>query len=405
MPAYLREFKCIGAACSDNCCIGWDVEFDRKTWRKYQKIGDPEFRKLFEKNVYVNRHSFSPEVDHAKVRLAKDKRCPFLNPDGLCVIQAKFGEEYLSNVCAAYPRYTNEIDGMLEHSANMSCPEAARLALLKPEGIRILEDSAGLDARYIISMSIRTDDRNQGDLARYLHELRDFSIFMIQNRSYMLHDRIMMLGRFFAELQRLEDTRRMSGIPRLIEEHRRKAAEGAKQKPARPAQADPAFSLRLIRELIDKLNVFTEVDSKRYVSLMEEVLKGIQYNRKASPAENAKRYSLSARQYYEPFMEGHGFILENYLVNFMFGNLFPALDVRRSYDAFIMLVLLYALVKFHLTGIAAYHRGLSEMQAVEFIQVFSKTVEHHKTYLETITEYVKKKKIDTPEYMEILISN
>jgi hypothetical protein len=45
------------------------------------------------------------------------------------------------------------------------------------------------------------------------------------------------------------------------------------------------------------------------------------------------------------------------------------------------------------------------MQAVELIQVFSKTVEHHKTYLETITEYVKKKKIDTPEYMDVLISN
>lgn len=30
VPTYFNEFACIGGACEDNCCIGWDVVIDVK---------------------------------------------------------------------------------------------------------------------------------------------------------------------------------------------------------------------------------------------------------------------------------------------------------------------------------------------------------------------------------------
>ena len=28
VPTYFNEFACIGGACEDNCCIGWEVDID-----------------------------------------------------------------------------------------------------------------------------------------------------------------------------------------------------------------------------------------------------------------------------------------------------------------------------------------------------------------------------------------
>jgi lysine-N-methylase len=64
----------------------------------------------------------------------KTGSCSFLD-GGLCAIHAKLGEEYLAPTCATYPRKINEIDGAQEMSVALSCPAAARLALLNPKGI------------------------------------------------------------------------------------------------------------------------------------------------------------------------------------------------------------------------------------------------------------------------------
>ncbi len=405
MPAYMKKFSCIGPACQDNCCIGWDVEFDRTSYKKYMKIQNEELSILMKKNVYINRHSFSIDVDYGKVRLGMDKRCPFLSDGNLCKIQAALGEKYLSNVCAAYPRYTNEVDHVLEQSANVSCPEAARLILLEPEGLTFLEELEPADARHIIVMDIDTKDPKQHYLIRHLLEVRGFTIDLLKNRKYELWERILLLGQYYKEIQELADSRKTDRIPNLTEDFLGRMKEGAFAKTLSAMPVDPTFQMGLLRELVDKLNVFTEIDSKRYVSFVEEALKGFQYNGKAAPLENAKRYGLASRQYYEPFLKNHGYILENYLVNFVFSNLFPALDDQKPFDSFVMLTLLLAMINYHLTGIAAGRRGLNEEAAVEFIQVFSKTVEHHKTYLNTITDYIKKKKYNTMEHMAMLIKN
>ena len=38
IPKYMTQFKCIGGACEDNCCIGWDVDIDKNTYLKYKNV-------------------------------------------------------------------------------------------------------------------------------------------------------------------------------------------------------------------------------------------------------------------------------------------------------------------------------------------------------------------------------
>lgn len=132
-PQYMRRFMCIGSQCEDTCCFGWRVNIDRATYRKYRRVTDPELRQELDSCIKRNR-SQPGEQNYARIKMDRGKACPFLNEESLCRIQLRLGEEFLSDICVTYPRVANLVNNVLEKSATMSCPEAARLALLNPGG-------------------------------------------------------------------------------------------------------------------------------------------------------------------------------------------------------------------------------------------------------------------------------
>ena len=38
-PAYYKDFRCIASECSDNCCIGWEIDIDEKSAAFYRSVG------------------------------------------------------------------------------------------------------------------------------------------------------------------------------------------------------------------------------------------------------------------------------------------------------------------------------------------------------------------------------
>ena len=51
-PAYYKAFRCIGSDCTENCCIGWEIDVDEDTLAYYKSIGSlrtrrPESRRIF----------------------------------------------------------------------------------------------------------------------------------------------------------------------------------------------------------------------------------------------------------------------------------------------------------------------------------------------------------------------
>ena len=68
-PKYLKEFKCIGGKCTDSCCIGWDIDIDKTTFRQYYKVKDVEMKKMFQKNLYNNEYCTSDNIDYGIVKL------------------------------------------------------------------------------------------------------------------------------------------------------------------------------------------------------------------------------------------------------------------------------------------------------------------------------------------------
>ena len=321
MPLYYKEFQCIGGSCEDNCCIGWDVEIDKTTYQQYQQVKDKELSKLFKKFIYKNPDSYAQNVDYAIVELTGKHRCPFLNEQHLCKIQAKLGHGFLSNVCSAYPRYANEINGIKEYSVNVSCPEAARLVLTNPQGIVFVTEELNPSSKTIVNFAVKTAEHAGNYMIEYFSELRDFTISVLQNRKYLLWERILILGHFYEELQQAAQVQKAVPVQALLKSYAEKIGRDGSWTSKSSLSADHSQQYRYMKEITNELNRLTAIDSYRYIRLTQEFSRGIGILAKPNPVKEETSYCKAYEQYYEPFMKDHAYLLENYLVNYVFGGL------------------------------------------------------------------------------------
>jgi len=118
-PKYYKKFKCIADRCEHSCCIGWEIDIDEESAKKYKSL----------KSGYgaVVASSVCME-DTPHFCLAEHDRCPHLDEQGLCRIILNLGEDYLCDICREHPRFYN-FTSVAEVGLGLSCPEAARLIL------------------------------------------------------------------------------------------------------------------------------------------------------------------------------------------------------------------------------------------------------------------------------------
>lgn len=123
-PDYYSEFTCIGSACPDTCCAGWNIEIDPASLAHYQKLlhstnCEAQFAGQLKNSVDFRRGTF---------RL-RGRRCALLNEQNLCDLYIHAGKDSLCRTCRTYPRHQEEFGSVREISLSMSCPEAARIIL------------------------------------------------------------------------------------------------------------------------------------------------------------------------------------------------------------------------------------------------------------------------------------
>tara|TARA_E500000178_G_scaffold167158_2_gene166595 strand:- start:10956 stop:12125 length:1170 start_codon:yes stop_codon:yes gene_type:complete len=123
---YMKNFECIGKDCIDSCCIGWNIEIDKNTYKKYQSSSNKDIRNLSEK--YLIKKNENSEINYGKLENLNNS-CPFLNQDKLCKAYNLLGKESLSIGCSTYPRIIKNFDNENFIACEMSCPEMARLCL------------------------------------------------------------------------------------------------------------------------------------------------------------------------------------------------------------------------------------------------------------------------------------
>lgn len=123
-PNYYNNFKCIANLCQHSCCIGWEIDVDDDTIKKYNNI-NCDFASVLKSNIEFSK------TPHFK--LGTDERCPFLNDKGLCDIITNLGEDMLCQICADHPRFRNFYEDFTEIGLGLTCEAAAEIILTKED--------------------------------------------------------------------------------------------------------------------------------------------------------------------------------------------------------------------------------------------------------------------------------
>lgn len=401
-PQYVSSFNCIGTDCEVNCCFGWIIAIDKKTYQKYRTLKDEELIGNIKR--FVTRNRRNPTDNHyATIHLGNNGECGFLDEKRLCLFHKKHGEDALSIVCSQYPRYYNFVNGVYEKSLTISCIEATRIILLNPQPMEFIETEEDQSVRYMLTASI--DTRNSEKVDQYFWDLRIFTITVLQNRDYSLWQRLIVLGLFYEQISKLIDEGKAKNIPEHINVFTRRIQRGDYKEVLSALPNQITVQMELMKELIECR--FKEgSNEQRFIRCFAEFLHGIQYTADSSKEAISERYATVCEQYYKPFMDQHEYILENYVVNYVFKNLFPFNGEMHIFDNYVMLVVHYSLVKMLLIGMAGFHQENFDIEhVVKLIQSFSKVIEHNNVYLKNVFELLKSNEFNTMPYMAILIKN
>lgn len=384
-PSYVKGFECIAGDCEDSCCIGWNIDIDKITYRRYFRTKDMLMKKEFVKHIHRNEDSHCDEVDYGRARMQESKYCPFLNEDKLCRIYINLGEDYLSNVCSSFPRVYNILDGSYELSLYMSCPEAVRKLLESREPIKFIEEDISLN-KHIINSAVDTKDKRwKGSPIRRLKELRSMSIAAIQNRELSITDRLLKLGYELQKISRSEQSDKNSSHDPL------------------KVPDNHIFQLGFFRNAIESLQVFSEIDSSQFIDLTKKVLAGFSLMEDRPLKEKSQLYEEALITVLDPYMRENSYLFEHYLVNSMFQGNFPFTVNDNIFDGYLMMTVRYAFIRFYLAGIAAVDGEISKDDLVLMIQVHTKTIDHHDSFILNQLEELREKQFDNMEFVSSLL--
>lgn len=106
---YFDEFRCLIDKCPDNCCHGWSISIDEKTY-----------------NLNISELDSKIKSTEPHTMIKQMGKCPFLTESGLCRIHKEYGEEFLSDTCKAYPRFVSEYGDLFIENIGLSCPAVAQ---------------------------------------------------------------------------------------------------------------------------------------------------------------------------------------------------------------------------------------------------------------------------------------
>ena len=406
-PDYFDAFHCINSACEDTCCVGWIVHIDKATYGKYQTCSSPELGHSLRTLITINEKG-SSEEDFAQI-VPHESGCLFLS-EGLCSVQVQLGEQYLSNMCATYPRVMNRVDGVLQRSLDLSCPEAARMVLLNPKPMEFSEqeyqDGSIRLANYpAVDLSSL---KGSAERYRFFRDVKRLVIAVLQNRSHPVWKRLFVLGCLCGKLD--EMTGDLNGIQSYLDS----LNQGMLDDLLANCPVQPGGQLEIVLELM-VARISSESNPRRFLECYREFIHGLQWTAHSTAEELANHYADAYSQYYVPLMSRHEHIFEHYLVNYAYRTLFPfglpESNLRLRNDRvgsplaaqYMLLGAYYAIARTLLIGMAGFHKSaFSVDHVIKLIQSCAKTFEHSLTYPGQVIDMLAEKKMTTPESLCVL---
>ncbi len=396
-PEYVSNFQCDGAVCGSKCCKKWEVDIDGATYQKYCTIEPRSERKKI-----VSQIKYKKQKGKFIVEMARDGSCPFLQSDGLCHIQKTQGMEWLSNTCTIYPRIMYTVDDLLLRALTMTCPVAAKQALLSKEPMQF--ERIFIPAEQYEEIVRRATGR-LSKLEAVLLDIQRGAIFILQNRSLSIDQRLIVLGFFLDQAGDFVEAGESEKIELLAKIYT--AEDFEKQVPdmLHAIIFHPVEYVKSMFDLIETLYGKKAAFQGRERALMRRVVRafGLEQEKEslASLVEKYKNDFCPAR---DDMLRNYGYIFENYLVNEFFLNHYPYALVGTFVQNYILFVMTYKLMEFMaVTMVMTEEPKPDADRLVELIEHMASSFDHNVAFLRSVARDTLKRQKNVVTCMKNLL--
>lgn len=393
-PVYYGDFKCIANKCIDSCCIGWRVDIDKKSYKKYKKVNG-EFSKKINESIVRNRSS-NTDLQYGKMKL-NNNRCKMLNEDNLCNLYITLGENYLCNTCKMYPREIKKYGDVYERNLSMSCPEVARYIINMKEQFSFNmeeENLSELDKNYIFN------NKQDEKLYNLLWESRILAMEVNQFKEIDLWKRIVFLKLIVDKVQNRIDESNYNNYLELLNILRSEITNINVINSLDKIPMIFDIKLKFIQSVLQaRYNQGT--NNEKYINLIEE------YNElfeQVNSDENILELIEKKENEFNNYLKEKQNILENLLIYLIYKYFMEALNTKDVNKAVTKIIINYVMIKTFL--LARYNKNNKELKEEDFVEifyVFSRAVEHNSMFLNELYKNIKEAGYDNINYVTILV--
>ena len=397
-PEYVENFKCNGQLCNARCCRGFQVDIDRQTHMKYRTIKNQPLRTKILDSLYWNGDSQT-----YRMNLNNDSTCPMLCDDSLCLIQKNFGENFLSDICAEFPRRVYVVGDFAMRSMSLTCPIATKFALFNSEPMRFKNISLHTTRAGCFFY------RGINDVPQriFLKTLQRFGINILQNRNFSINERIFILGIMMSMIDAHGDLN--LEILQEFEENFQSEEFFEKMKlNMEILEFKPSLYLETMFTLteaifIKAVNYYSE-EQRNFVQYVPQAFDMVEKSSQPTKKllemyeENFSAYDEFVRKKYPNF-------LENYLVHNFFSGLYPCRipggNLTLNYFVFMTL---YKVFEFGLICMAGVLKeNLTIEDILEYVGRFSHRIDHGTKFQDVVIDFLCKVLEYPTEYFSSMI--
>ena len=363
-PQYLNEFLCDASRCNNNCCARpWNIIIDKDTCEKYSRLNAREILRHIEFNAQKDEY------------ILVGRPCPFLTEKNLCRLQLEHGEDFLSLTCRTYPRQNYHFGKFVERSLTLTCPVAAELILFRREPLQF----------ELIPLSQENFAVNKLEVPeKFLDRMIDIQAAMIsilQERTLSIGQRLIVLGFFLDKLEEI--------------------SAGSIDDDALTKLIAAYESKKFLSEQVPLMLASIHFDTQTFRIVVDSVLSFIPDETKLLPVTNVVANYERFADARKNFLAQHSTLLENYLVNEIFLNVYPWRFTGTITNNFIVLLTTYKI--FELLLFAAVQSGFdAKDDLLTLINWFTTQTDHHGELQRRIFKHCQNRG-DTFELMESLI--
>ncbi len=386
-PRYLQRFQCVGSACVENCCTGWQVGIDKSTYQKYQAIKLEPLASLVRQHVRKSAGSVAVGASYAAISLKTEQACPFLDEARLCQIHAGLGEQALSTTCSQYPRIYTLEGSHVGVAASLSCPESARLALASADAMEM--DSISLP---FANLSLVPFNRRVAPVAelepdlvrRHARLLREALAAIIKHPDLSAAQALVVCGLLLRQVAKVAT-----------------AVEGAAVEQGDQGLSD-AFAQYLDVDFlahaaghVQGLNIPKPLQASLLMGATQQFLSNHGGRPSFRTLIDEVRQGLQGdaelgQQGLQAFDAAQPHVLKNYLLNSLAISLFPRNDAAALEADFMALAVRFALIKFYLQALAARPGGSFGLNdCVRVTYVVARNIEHNQRFMPMVLQSLK----------------